>query len=165
MVSVVPRRKIERITSLNDIRNPNSAALTIPGIRIGNSMSQNTRQLLAPRSRPASTRQWSKRSVTTRMISSAKGNAQTKCPSATDQNPSFSPSTARVKIRSAAPIDMPGTKSGITNRNSILPGLASEGAARPMIVAATAQTSPTITPMTRLATIGMCHSELANSAR
>src|SRR5258707_13086182 len=90
MVVAVPRRKIERCTSLNEIRNPKVPAPTIPGRRIGISMSQNVRQPEAPRSAAASTRRLSKRVVKTSTINSEKRKAQTTGPGKIDQKPRVS---------------------------------------------------------------------------
>src|ERR1700692_2254290 len=77
MVVAVPRRKIERCTSLNEIRNPKVPAPTIPGRRIGISMSQNVRQPEAPRSAGASATRLAERGGGTNTTSRGKGDAQT----------------------------------------------------------------------------------------
>lgn len=127
-------------------------------------MSQKLRQPEAPRSASASARRRSKRVVSTSRISSENGNAQTMCPSAMDQKPSFRPNSARRKMNSAAPIDMPGMNSGSIASSTTPPGRAMRGMARPTRVAVTAVIAPTANAISRLIRNGATQAVSRNSA-
>jgi len=75
------------------------------------------------------------------------------------------PSIARSTMNKAAPIDIPGTKSGRTQNRSTVPGRRMEGSARPTAVATTAQMTPTSSARTRLASNGPTQRVSLNSAR
>ncbi len=80
------------------------------------------------------------------------------------QKPSFNPRNERRKMKSAAPIDIPGTNSGKAAISTTAPGRRSFGIARPTAVATTMQTSAASTASTRLARNGRLHFVSAASA-